>query len=351
MIVDNRHHLADIGRRLPTLTGFGMTLRWLAWSAYSGPVAAAGWLLLYIHILGIAAATFAGWVPFGLLWSAVGGWWGLVASGGAEDAAWGAGIVAATFAGGAWFFTRDEITIPGIGSTPEIKLPGPRKVKRLLFSRVGRWGLWLSSFVLMAFTVGGWYLLALGVLAVVMRLVDTVLAEASDWYDGRALYGQFRKEFPIQWAIIASKSKKVQSITDTSGESNVADLAVSRPILEHPASWPLPRQPSPYTFEWPIWRSPGRGLVELADVRDELAAQFSFVQDRDDAIELIWPDRDGSNFRSWAWMRVHFHDRAHRRDPFGGGTGGGGVGRAARWLRDRRTPPVFDSPYPHADAA
>lgn len=312
-IVAVRHHLADIGHRFPTLTGFGMTVRWLGWSVYAAPVGSVGWLVLYAHVVVLGVAAVAGWVPFGLAGDALAGWWHLVAGGRAHSAKTGALTVAATFGAVAWLATRDEIKIG------KVRVPGPRAVKRTLFSRPGRWGMWLFGFTVTWFTLGAQYLLFLVVLVVALRAADTALAVASEWYDGRAQYGRFRREFPVQWAIVASKSPHVQSITDTSGESDVSALAVSRPILEAPAQWVLPRQVAPYVFECPAWRSPGRGLQTLREVLDELAAQFPSVRDSDHSIELIWPNRDGTNFASWAWIRVAFKDRAERAAFVGGG--------------------------------
>lgn len=301
-LVANRQHIAALGRRFPHLTRTGMTLRWMAWAAYGWPFAALGWSILAFTCLLIPALALAGVLPWRLMWQAFSGWF---------ETLWSLGDVSPA-AAMVWVVG----TIFLLGYLSQRK--EAEWVRKWAFTGWGKAAVIAGLFTFAGATIGSWPMTLLLALVPVLWFADAKLGQLSEEVDGRRLFAEFRRELPVQWAILAGKSPKVQSF-DTALESTVGDAASNRPLLEAPAMWLFPRQVSPYVFEVPAWRTPGRGLKELQDVVDELAAQYPSVADWENSIEMLWPERDGSNFASWAWMRIHFKNREQRRNPFGGG--------------------------------
>lgn len=123
--------------------------------------------------------------------------------------------------------------------------------------------------------------------------IDALVGFAVQPYRTRRLWAEFRRGFPVRYAILAAKSTRIQGVMD--GEVQIKPG--SRPILDHPA---LDRKA---TFDGDtVWcrcsASPGRKHEALREVLGELAASFVHVQ----RIDLIAAD----DHQSFGYLAVTF---------------------------------------------
>lgn len=300
-VTQHRHWLAAAAARFPHVARLAMFLRWVYWFGYGWPLAATSLALVWLVVFGIPAIQVWQAVPFSAVVDGVARVWGAVPKNRA-----GACLVGAAAAGVVY---RRRAVGRGV---------------RAVTGNVAR------AFVVVAAYLSAWWTIPVPVMAgihvavPVLWVADIRLGAVMDAWWVRRQYAGFRRDFPAVFAILAAKSPKIQSF-DTSVEDTVADVASNRPLLEAPALWPI-AQFDGHTVTVRAFRTPGRGLGELLDVLDEISAQYPSVADAENSIELIWPDRSGSNFATSAFMRIHFKPRAGRDG------GGGGWRQPFRWF-------------------
>jgi hypothetical protein len=286
----NRHYGANFGARHPVLLRLGSVARWVWWMAFGWPLFAAG----FFTLLALYVAVPAGWLIPAAPWSH--GWDGLVAiirwwPGGKAGAALAGGLAAAL--GGFKVWVDYRVDFPWVRFLATAALVG----------------LPVLSIVYTTRLVGIAVVAVLVALVVVLLVVDVVVGLVSRQWRLRRLYAELRREFPAHWADLAARSERIQSF-DNRVERTVAESAIDRPILEHPALGPVWQTRFDYAgmaVEVPIARPEGRSFEALEAVLDEWAAQFFTVADTPDAIRLIWPDHDTySNFASRIFVRIEF---------------------------------------------
>jgi hypothetical protein len=307
-ITSNRHYFAALARRFPHGARLGLFLRWVYWFGYGWPLVMSAIGLTWLVVYGIPVIQLWMLVPFGALFGVAATFWSAI-----PKSRIGAVLLGLLAAYGV--YKRDNVSAFFQIATG--------KIARAFVTVAGYFAAW--------WTLHPIVMILVHVLVPVLWVADIRLGMVMEQWWVRRQYASFRRELPVQWAILAGKSPKVQSF-DTQPEDTVSEVATNRPILEAPGLWPIASYDG-HTVTVRAFRTPGRGLQELLDVLDELSAQFPQVSDSTNSIELIWPDRSGSNFATTAFMRIHFKPRDYVE-----GFGGPGRGPGRGWKDMLRSP-------------
>ena len=123
--------------------------------------------------------------------------------------------------------------------------------------------------------------------------VDVLAGRFFDSYRRRRWWAEFRRGFPVFWAIMAAKSTHVQGVMD--GEQQLREGR--RPILDHPAITGRPAFDD--DTAWVVCSvPPGRDRIALTGVIEELAASFTHVQ----RLRLQFVD----DFQTFGYLVVKF---------------------------------------------
>ena len=293
----NRHWWARVGALFPRVTLTLMGLKWLVWLAFGWPIAVG--VATFTALLFVL--TTALWVLPHVPWGALFGLTAALLSLWLTNGRAGAVLAAIMIGGavGASFYWRHKNDFPYVE----------------LAWHIAKYALPTLAFFGTLATVDWRIPATLAAVALIAWSAEMFIANGdAHWQRAwrlRRLYAEVRREFPNHWTDLAARSKRIQSI-DQSIERTVSQSAKDRPILEHPAMGTLLDtwfDVDEFAVWVPIARPEGRSVEALQEVVDEWGAQFFTISDAPEAIRLIWPDRNESNFASWVWVRIQFAER------------------------------------------